>query len=370
MAEHDLQSIAFPRLDEAQIARLSGCTAALPRFYADGQTLFAVGDRDMKFFVVKSGEIEIVDYSGDEPKRVTVHRTGQFTGEVSHLTGALAVVSAIARGRCDVLEIPGEALRRVLNQCPDLSDVILQAFIARRQLLSQSPDFTGLRIIGSRYSPDTFRVRDFLAKNRVLFTWVDVETDPQVDRLLKQFGVTEADTPVVACAHHLMLRNPSNRQLADAIGIRQPLEQTVFDLAVVGAGPAGLAAAVYGASEGLSTVVLEQTAPGGQAGSSMRIENYLGFPTGLTGSDLANWAILQANKFGAHLSVPTPATRLAFEKAYNVLHLDGGEKLVAKCLLIATGAEYRRLGVSGCESYEGRGVFYAAPPHAAQHGHG
>src|SRR5206468_983528 len=275
MAEHDLQSIAFPTLDEAQIARLAGCTAATPGCYEDAQTLFAVGERDMKFFVVKSGEIEIIDHSGDEPKRLTVHRPGQFTGDVSHLTGAPAVVSAIARGRCEVLEVSGEALRRVLNQCPDLSDILLQAFIARRQLLRQSPDFTGLRVIGSRYSADTFRVRDFLAKNRVLFTWVDVETDPQVDRLLKQFGVTEAGTPVVACAHRLMLRNPSNRQLADTIGIRQPLEQTVYDLAVVGGGPAGLAAAVYGASEGLRTVMLEQTAPGGQAGSSMRIENYL-----------------------------------------------------------------------------------------------
>ena len=168
-----------------------------------------------------------------------------------------------------------------------LSDIILQAFIARRQLLRESPDFTGLRVIGSRYSTDTFRVRDFLAKNRALFTWVDVETDPEVDQLLKQFGVTEADTPVVACAQLLLLRNPSNRQLADAIGIHQPLEQAVYDLVVVGAGPAGLAAAVYGASEGLRTVVLERTAPGGQAGSSMRIENYLGFPTGMTGSDLA-----------------------------------------------------------------------------------
>jgi thioredoxin reductase (NADPH) len=366
MAEHDLQSIAFPRLDEAQIARLSSCTAAMPRSYADGQTLFAVGERDMKFFVVKSGEIEIIDYSGDEPRRVTVHRTGQFTGEVSHLTGAPAVVSAIARGRCEVLELSGEALRRVLNQCPDLSDIILQAFIARRQLLRQSPDFTGLRVIGSRYSADTFRVRDFLAKNRVLFTWVDVETDPQVDRLLKQFGVTEADTPVVACGHLLMLRNPSNRQLADVIGIHQPLEQTVYDLAVVGAGPAGLAAAVYSASEGLSTVVLEQTAPGGQAGSSMRIENYLGFPTGLTGSDLAGRAVLQANKFGAHLSVPTPVTRLEFDKAYPVLRLDGGEAVAAKCLLIASGAEYRRLGVEGCERYEGTGVYYAATPNEAK----
>src|SRR5947209_606819 len=366
MAENDLLSIAFPTLDEAQITRLSDCTAAVSRSYKDGQTLFAVGDRDQKFFVVKAGEVEIVDYSGDEPKRVTIHREREFTGDVSHLTGLPAVVSAIARGHCEVVEMSGEALRRVLNQCPDLSDILLQAFIARRQLLHQSPDFAGLRVIGSRYSADTFRVRDFLAKNRVLFTWVDVETDPQVDRLLKQFGVTEADTPVVACGHRLMLRNPSNRQLADTIGIRQPLEQTVYDLAVVGAGPAGLAAAVYGASEGLRTVVLEQTAPGGQAGSSMRIENYLGFPTGLTGSELANRAVLQATKFGADLSVPTPVTRLGFDQVYPVLRLDGGEAVAAKCLLIASGAEYRRLGVEGCSRYEGTGVYYAATPNEAQ----
>jgi thioredoxin reductase (NADPH) len=366
MAEHDLQSIAFPTLDEAQITRLSGCTAAVARSYDDGQTLFAVGDRDFKFFVLKSGEVEIVDSSGDEPRRVVVHRQGQFTGDVSHLTGTPAVVSAVARGGCEVLEFSGEELRRVLNLCPDLSDLLLQAFIARRQLLHQSPDFTGLRVIGSRYSADTFRVRDFLAKNRVLFTWVDVETDPQVDRLLKRFGVTEADTPVVACGHRLMLRNPSDRQLADVIGIRQPLEQTVYDLAVVGAGPAGLAAAVYGASEGLRTVVLEQTAPGGQAGSSMRIENYLGFPTGLTGSELAGRAVLQANKFGAHLSVSRPVTGLEFDKTYPVLRLDGGETLATKCLLIASGAEYRRLGVEGCSRYEGTGVYYAATPNEAR----
>jgi thioredoxin reductase (NADPH) len=365
MAEHDLHSIAFPMLDEAQITRLGDCTAGVASTYEDGQVLFAAGDRDLKFFVVKSGEIEIVDHSGDEPKRVTVHRPGQFTGDVTHLTGTPAVVSAVARGRCEVLAITSEALRRVLNQCPDLSDIILQAFIARRQLLRQWSGFTGLRVIGSRYSADTFRVRDFLAKNRVLFTWVDVETEPQVDRLLKQFGVTEADTPVVACSHRVMLRNPSNRQLADAIGIRRPLEQTVYDLAIVGAGPAGLAAAVYGASEGLRTLVLEQTAPGGQAGSSMRIENYLGFPAGLTGSELAGRAVLQANKFGARLSVSTPVTCLEFEQGYSVLHLDGGETVTARCLLIASGAEYRRLGVEGCARFEGTGVYYAATPNEA-----
>ncbi len=263
-------------------------------------------------------------------------------------------------------EISGEALRQALNQCPILSDIILQAFIARRQLLHKSPDFTGLRVIGSRYSADTFRVRDFLAKNHVLFTWVDVETDPQVDRLLKQFGVTEADTPVVACSTMLLLRNPSNRDLADRIGIRHPLEQAVYDLVVVGAGPAGLAAAVYGASEGLRTAVLERSAPGGQAGTSMRIENYLGFPTGVTGSELTDRAIIQANKFGARLSVPTPVTHLTFDQAYSIVHLDGEESITAKCLLIATGVEYRPLGAEGEEQFEGRGVYFAATPVEAQ----
>jgi thioredoxin reductase (NADPH) len=366
MAEHSLQSVAFPTLDEAQIADLGRCSAAVPKRYKNGETLFAVGGRNIKFFIVKSGEVEIVDHSGDEQKTIVVHHKGQFTGEVSQLLGLPAMVSAIARGDCEVYEISGEALRRVLNQCPSLSDIILQAFIARRQLLRESPEFIGLRVIGSRYSQDTFRIRDFLSKNRALFTWVDLETDPQVDGLLKQFGVTEADTPIVACSHMLLLRNPSNEQLADAIGIHQPLEHDVYDLLVVGAGPAGLAAAVYGASEGLLTGVFESTAPGGQAGASMRIENYLGFPTGLTGTELAGRAILQANKFGAKLSVPTPATQLEFQNGYSVVSANGSETVGAKCLLIATGAEYRRLDVKGCERFEGTGVYYAATPAEAK----
>ena len=208
MPEQTLQSIAFPTLDEAQVREFERGTTATPRSYRDGQTLIAVGDRDFKFFIVKSGEIEIVDHSGDTPKTVVVHGKGQFTGDVSHLTGRASVISAVARGECEVDEVSGDALRGVLNQCPTLSDIILQAFIARRQLLRESPDFIGLRVIGSRYSTDTFRVRDFLAKNRALFTWLDVETDPEVDRLLKHFGMTEADTPVVALGDLLLLRNP------------------------------------------------------------------------------------------------------------------------------------------------------------------
>src|SRR6185295_15006641 len=175
-------------------------------------------ERDVKFFVVKSGEIAIVDYSGDEPKTLVTHHAGQFTGEITQVTRAPAILSAIAHGDCEVYEISGDALQRVLNQCPAISDIILQAFIARRQLLTESPEFTGLRVIGSRYSPDTFRVRDFLSRNRVLFTWVDVETAPDVDALLKHFGVTESDTPVVACGSMLLMRNPSNRDLAERIG--------------------------------------------------------------------------------------------------------------------------------------------------------
>ncbi|MDT3776554.1 FAD-dependent oxidoreductase [Nitrospira sp. MA-1] len=366
MAVSDLQSIAFPILDEFQIGELSRCAAATPKLYPDGATLFAIGDRNFKFHVIKSGEVEIFDYSGDEPKTLTVHHQGGFTGDISHLTGNPSVVSAVAKGDCEVYEISGDALMQVLNQCPVLSDIILQAFIARRQLLHKSADFTGLRVIGSRYSADTFRVRDFLAKNHVLFTWVDVETDPQVDRLLKHFGVTEADTPVVACSKMLLLRNPSNRDLADGIGIRHPLAAAVYDLVVVGAGPAGLAAAVYGASEGLRTAVLERTAPGGQAGTSMRIENYLGFPTGVTGSELTDRAIIQANKFGVRLSVPSPVTHLTFDKTYSIIHLDGEESITTKCLLIATGVDYRRLGAEDEEKFEGRGVYFAATPVEAQ----
>jgi thioredoxin reductase (NADPH) len=366
MAEHDLQSVAFPKLNKAQMAALDRCLLTKRQRYRDGETLFKVGDRDFKFFVVKSGKVEIVDESGETPRTIAVQGPGEFTGDVAQLTGGPAIVNAIARGDCEVYEVSPDALRKLINDHPELGDVILQAFIARRQLLSESGEFVGLRVIGSRYSRDTFRVREFLAKNRVPFTWFDLEADPQVKELLKRFGVSENDTPVVAWGNKLILRNPSNLELAEALGIRRPLEQTTYDLAVVGAGPAGLAAAVYGASEGLNTVVLERTGPGGQAGRSMRIENYLGFPTGITGSELADRAAIQASKFGAQISVPTPVTALTFDQAYSVLQLEGKETIVAKCVLIATGADYRRLTVEGCERFEGCGVYYAATPIEAQ----
>jgi thioredoxin reductase (NADPH) len=294
-----------------------------------------------------------------------VHEVGDITGDVSHLTGRPAIVKGVAAKPSDVVAIPTGALRELLNVCPDLGDVILKAFIARRELIRDS-GFTGVRVVGSRYSHDTFRITDFLASNRLLYTWLDLENenDAEVNVLLRRSGLQVSDTPVVMTGKAL-LRNPSNRELAEALGIRRPIESGTYDLAVVGAGPAGLAAAVYGASEGLRTVILEGAAPGGQAGRSMRIENYLGFPTGITGAELIDKATLQANKFGAVLSVPSAVTGLAFENRYAVLSIDPGETVVARTLLIASGAEYLRLGAEGCTDYEGSGVYYAATPNEA-----
>ena len=360
MIAHDLNAVAFPKLTDEQMAGLERCSAAMLKRFRDGERLFQAGDRDFGFFVVKSGKVEIIDESGDVPKTVTIHGPGNFTGDVAHLTGGAALVSAVALGDCEVYEISPGGVREVINLHPELGDTILQAFIARRQLLRESGEFAGIRVIGSRYSSDTSRVRDFLAKNRLPFTWLDLEANPDVTQLLKQFGVSEADTPVVTWGRKLILRNPSDRELAEALGIRRPLGHTTYDLIVVGAGPAGLGAAVYAASEGLTTVVLESAGPGGQAGRSMRIENYLGFPTGIAGSELAERATVQANKFGAHIAVPSPVIRLTLEGQYPTLHIDGGERLTAKCVLIASGADYRRLPAEGCERYEGCGVYYAA----------
>ncbi len=366
MEIRELRSLAFPKLSEAELAALGHCPRMVLKHFRPDQTLFEVGERNSNFCVIKSGEVEILDVSGDAPKTVTVHKTGEFTGEVAQLTGSPALVRGVVRRESEIYEVSPDALRQLLSHHPELGDTILRAFIARRQLLREPGNFIGPRVIGSRYSQGTFRIRDFLSKNRVPFTWLDLEADPQVNALLQKFELSETDTPVVVWRGSVLLRNPTNRELAEALGLRPQLERTVYDLVVVGAGPAGLAAAVYGASEGLRTVVLERDAPGGQAGRSMRIENYLGFPAGITGSELAELAVVQVNKFGARLSLPTAVARLTFENRYSVLHLDGDETVTTKCLLIATGADYRLLDVEGCTTFEGRGVYYAATPMEAQ----
>ena len=332
--------------------------------YAANQRIVEMGDRDYPCIVVKSGEIEVRDESTDPPTTIVVHGPGQFTGGPG--VGASAAPRRDSHPRRTVRglqSLEGSPPPDRQQWCSGyLGDAVLRA-PSRGVSAQDSPDFSG---VGGSLLQDTFRVRDFLARNRLLFRFLDLESDPDVAQLLASFGMSVSDTPVVAWGRKVIQRNPSNRELAEVAGMRHVSDATVYDLAIVGAGPSGLAAAVYAASEGLATVVLERTAPGGQAGTSMRIENYLGFPTGLTGAELADRAVLQANKFGAILSVETPVIRLHFDGAYPVLELDGGETIVAKCLLIATGADYRRLDVEGCERFEGSGVYYAATFNEAQ----
>ena len=363
MAEHDLHKVAFPKLDDVQVATLAkfGTRRAL----RDGELLFQAGARDYKFFVVERGAVEIVEHSSGEPKTVTVHEVREFGGDVDLLTGRPALISAVARGDTEVFEIAPGDIRRIMGERPALGELLLRAFIARRELLVAS-DFQGLRVLGAGSSRDTFRIRDFLARNQVPFTWIDVDRDPQVGELLRRFGLSEADTPVVINGSEPLLRNPTTRTLADAVGVRRQLGQKVYDLVVIGGGPAGLAAAVYGSSEGLATVVIDSTAPGGQAGTSSKIENYLGFPTGISGADLASRATLQAQKFGARFSTPSQVVRLEFENSSPVVWFDDGEHVSTRCLLIATGANYRKLDVPGLEQFEGLGVYYAATTTEAQ----
>jgi thioredoxin reductase (NADPH) len=267
------------------------------------------------------------------------------------------------RGLTEVYEVCKADLQQIISERPALSDLILQTFIIRARALSENESFTGLRVIGSRFSTDTFRIRDFLSKNHVLYTFFDPEIDAEVGSLLKTFNLKESDLPVVGYGQDWLLRNPSNEELAERIGIKRRLSgDRVFDLVIVGAGPAGLAAAVYGASEGLETIALDLIAAGGQAGTSSKIENYLGFPTGLSGAELASRAVVQAEKFGAELSIPSEVAHLDFAGNLSVVHLKNGEQLKGKALLIASGADYRRTGQTRRECVAGVFSFIGATP--------
>ena len=356
---------AFPHLDEKQQAIIEEFAEC--KTYSDGEHLMRAGDTEFKFHVIKSGRVQVLDRSSGTARTILVHEAGEFTGDLANLAGRASNVDAIALGETEVYEICKPNLQHIIGERPNLSELILQTFIARSRALNEREDFTGLRVIGSQYSQDTFRIRDFLSKNHVLFTWLDVETDTQVGALLQQFQIRPEETPVVSYADDWMLRNPTNNELAHKIGLKSVLSVgTLYDLAIVGGGPAGLAAAVYGASEGLNTILLERIAPGGQAATSSRIENYLGFPTGLSGAELAGRATLQAQKFGAQLSTPAQVNKLCFEGKFPVLELEDGSTITAKALLIASGAEYRKLPVPGRERFDGAGVYYAATPMEAK----
>ena len=352
------QDIAFPRLTAPQIEALR--PRGRPRPVRAGDVLFAEGDRGFSFFVVLSGAIEILDRSRGTAHTVVVHQPQEFTGDVDMLTGRAALVTARATADGQVLEMPAAAMREAVDEWPDLGEIILKAFIARRSLLL-SEGFEGLKIIGSRFSIDAHRLRDFATRNAIPFTWIDLEGDPQAEELLRQFGVPASDTPVVIGREGRFLRRPSIEELAHCAGLDIALDPAeVHDLIVVGAGPAGLAASVYAASEGLDVIVLERIATGGQAGTSARIENYLGFPAGISGADLTRNALLQAQRFGARITVPGTVARLGLDDGVRIVTLEDGTKLRTRCVLVATGVSYRRLDLPRFRDFEGAGVYYAA----------
>jgi len=348
---------AYPRLSNDQIATLEAGGAR--RAVGTGETLVREGERSDYFFVILSGKVAVTttDDAGNRHV-IRVHGPGRFLGELGDLEGQAAFYTAEAVEPGEVLVVPTERVRALVAHDPVLSDLILRAYLLRRSLLIQEE--SGFRIIGSCYSPDTARLREFAARNRLPHRWIDLERDKHAERLLQRFGVSPQDAPVVIWGGEV-LRNPTDTELARRVGL--PVPDTVpdeSDVVVVGAGPAGLGAAVYAASDGLTTAAMERIATGGQAGTSSRIENYLGFPGGISGADLAERAVLQAGKFGARIIVSAEITRLESGGGQHRVTLADGGSVVARAVVLAMGARYRRLAVPGIESFEGNGVYYAA----------
>ncbi len=350
-----VHQLAFPKLSEAEVE----CLADLAKvcLFQDGEIIFQAGQRGLPFYVVESGAIAIVDESAEESKTLVVHGPRKFTGDVSLLTDRPAVISAYARGECRAYCVSQVDLRRVIQEIPNLSDKLLEAFQTRRTMLERS-GFIGVRLFGHIGDPDVTVIREFFDKNKVPHTWIDADAaDGQA--ALQSLGVSPDQLPFVACNRGTRSPRPTVSRLAECLGLKRAINTKPFDLVIVGAGPAGLAAAVYGASEGLATIVLDRFGPGGQAGTSSRIENYMGFPAGLSGADLANRGYLQALKFGAELVAPVEVRSMTCEDKLHRLVLDDGQVVRGRTVLIATGATYQRLPVPGCERWDGAGIFYS-----------
>jgi thioredoxin reductase (NADPH) len=324
-----------------------------------GEVLVEQGDIAVSFFVVVSGEIEILRPSGAIETLITVHGPGEFTGELNMLSGRRALFRARSTKPGNVIELDRQRMMALLQSDDELGGILMRAFILRRVELVAA-GVGDVVLIGSANSADSFRIKEFLMRNGHPYYYIDLERDPDVQSLLDSFHIVASEIPVAICQGKVVLRNPSNRQIADCLGFNEPIDQTqVRDLIVIGAGPSGLAAAVYGASEGLDVLVLETSSPGGQAGSSSRIENYLGFPTGIPGQELASRAYNQAQKFGAEILI-TKGTRLACDRKPYVVEVENGGQIPARTVVIATGAEYRRPQLKNLQRFEGAGVYYGA----------
>ena len=322
----------------------------------NGEALWQPGDTEFCFFVVLEGEVEICDGNPDS-KSVAVHGAGGFTGDVDVLSGRPAPVGGYAKGDARVLQVSAEALREIVRVEQDLGGIVLLAFIRRRELLLNMTG-RGLLLVGSALDPETMRIREFLGRNRVVHRWEQPEEEGTA-RLLSGFGLGAADTPMVFLGNQ-KLSKPTLEDLGERLGIRLHVDARQYDLVIIGAGPAGLAAAVYGSSEGLHTLMLDRTAPGGQASWSSRIENYMGFPEGLTGSDLAARGLVQAQKFGTDISIPGEVEHIECGPVGHRVHLKTGETIDARAVLIATGATYQKLPIPGFQEFENNGIYYAA----------
>ncbi len=349
---------AFPTLTPAQVARLEphGRRMRTRR----GEVLVEAGERHPGLLLVLSGSVEVVrpGIAGEEP--IVVHTPGQFSGEMSSLRGLGSVVRARVREEGEILVIDDERLRDIVQTDAELSEILMRAFILRRVGLIASQR-GGVVLIGSRHSADTLRLQQFLTRNAFPYVSIDVERDPAVQALLDRFHVSVDDIPVVLCRGEQVLKNPGNEEIAACLGMNPQIDDAkIRDLVVIGAGPAGLAAAVYGASEGLDVLVLETSAPGGQAGSSSKIENYLGFPTGVSGQALAARALVQAQKFGAEVAVASSAVRLRCEQRPYEIDLSSTHVVRARSVIVATGAEYRRPALENLDRFLGVGVYFAA----------
>ncbi len=348
----------FPTLTAAQVARVAAHGRA--RQVRQGEILVEAGDEVMPFFVVTAGQVEIVRPSETVETLITIHGPGQFTGEANMLSGRRTLFGARATVNGEVIELSRDQLLSLVQTDAELSEIFMRAFILRRVELIAS-GLGDVVLIGSMHSSDTLRIKEFLTRNGHPYKYLDLDRDAEVQNLLDGFHIQVADVPVLINCGGKVLRSPSNQEIADSLGFNIAIDQThVRDVVIVGAGPSGLAAAVYGASEGLDVLVVESIAPGGQAGSSSKIENYLGFPMGISGQDLAGRAYVQAEKFGAQVLIAKNATRLTCDRKPYAIAIDDGPAVPARAVIIATGAEYRKLPIENLSQFEGSGIYYGA----------
>ena len=354
----DARTQAFPVLTAAQIDRV--LPLGKVRQVQTGEILFEPGDTNVPFFVLLSGSMEIVqpDLTGERP--IATHGRGEFTGEMTMISGHRCLVLGRTTEPGEFLELTGDGLRSLIAKDAELSEIFMRAFILRRLELIRSGQGNFI-LMGSRHSAKTLQLREFLSRNGHPYAYVDLDTDKTSQELLDRFEIKLDEIPVVICNEHGVLRNPTIQKLADGLGFNSGIDESQLrDLIIVGAGPSGLAAAVYAASEGLDTLIIEIAAPGGQAGSSSKIENYLGFPTGVSGLELATRAITQAEKFGAKMMLAHGVARLDCDRRPYKVVLDNGNRLAARAIVISTGAQYNKPRITNLEKFEGQGIYYGA----------